>query len=82
MWKTIALTLINRAMPLLLGELWQFLKDAVAVYSDLSLPGAQKRQAVLADAINHARAAGLAISESLLNLGIEAAVQMVRAKAA
>ena len=81
MWKTIGLTLLNRAMPLLLGELWQFLKDAVAIYADQTLPGYQKHQAVFADALNHARAAGLAISDSLLNLGIEAALQIVREKA-
>lgn len=78
--KTIALFLLNRALSLFLGELWLFLKDAVATYERLDLHSAQKRAMVYELAMNHARKAGLDISASLLNLGIEAALQTVRGK--
>ena len=47
MWKTIALSLLNRALALLLGELWQWLKDTVKVYESSTLTGNQKREAVV-----------------------------------
>ena len=37
--KTIALFFLNRALSLFLGELWLFLKDAVATYERLDLHG-------------------------------------------
>lgn len=80
MWKIIALSFLNRAMALLLGELWQFLQDSVATYADTALTGAQKRDAVMIDALGHCQIAGLAISTSLLNLGVEAAVQIMNGK--
>ncbi len=80
MWKTIALTLLNRAMPLLIGELWQFIQDSVATYENAGLTGAQKREAVLQDAQAHCLRVGAAISDSLINLGIESAVQLVRSR--
>lgn len=80
MWKSAALFFLNRAMTLFLGELWQFIKDSVAVYERVDLHSAQKRAIVREDALNHLRMAGQQISESLINLGIEAAVQAVRGK--
>ncbi len=81
MLKTAALFLLNRAMNILIGELWQFLQDTVKVYQLTTLSSNQKRDAVILDALEHCRNAGLAISVSLLNLGIEAAVQIVNGKA-
>ena len=49
MLKTIALTLLNRALPILIGELWAFLKDTVATYESVELTGDQKRNAVTLD---------------------------------
>lgn len=80
MWKTIALSLLNRAMQMFLGELWAFIKGSVAIYERADLPPAQKRALVAQDAIHHARLAGQQISEALINLGIEAAIQAVRGK--
>jgi hypothetical protein len=80
MFKTIALSLLNRALALLMGELWQFIKDTVAVYADTTLTGDQKREAVILDVFAHCHNVGMAISDSLLNLGIEAAVQIVNGK--
>lgn len=79
--KTIALFFLNRALSLFMGELWLFLKDAVATYERLDLHSAQKRAMVAEAAMNHARKAGLDIGSSLVNLGIEAALQAVRGKA-
>lgn len=78
--KTVALWFLNRALSLLLGELWLFLKDTVAVYENAALTGEQKKDAVILDAFMHCKKAGLDISASLLNLGIEAALQAVRGK--
>lgn len=78
--KTLALFFLNRALTLFLGELWAFLKEAVATYERLDLHPAQKRAMVYQAAMNHARKAGLDISSSLVNLGIEAALQAVRSK--
>lgn len=78
--KTLALFFLNQALSLLLKELWTFLKTAVALYEQSDLTGPQKRIAIAAEALNRARAAGLGISESLINLGVEAALQVVRAK--
>lgn len=78
--KAVALFLLNRALSLFLGELWLFLKDAVAVYERLDLHSAQKRAMVYEAAMSHAQKAGLDISSSLVNLGIEAAIQAVRGK--
>lgn len=80
MWKTIALSLLNRAMQMFLGELWAFLKDSVATYERLDLHPAQKRAMVFQDAEHHARRLGETVGASLLNLGIEAAIQAVRGK--
>jgi hypothetical protein len=79
--KTLALFLLNRALSLFLGELWLFLRETVATYERLDLHPAQKRAMVYELALNHARGAGLSISDSLLNLGIEAALQTVRDRA-
>ena len=57
--KTIALFFLNRALALFLGELWLFLKDAVATYERLDLHPAQKRAQVYEAAMNHARKACL-----------------------
>lgn len=81
MWKSIALSAINRALPILIGELWAFLKDAVATYEATTLTGAQKRDAVVLDAFMHCQKAGLDISAQFLNLGIESALAVVRARA-
>ncbi len=81
MWKTAALITLNTAMKLFLGELWAFLKDSVATYECLDMHPAQKRAMVFQDAENHARRFGETIGASLLNLGIEAAIQAVRGKA-
>ena len=76
--KTLALFFLNRALSLFLGELWLFLKEAVATYERLDLHSAQKRAMVYEEAMNHAKKAGLDIAASLINLGIEAALQVVR----
>ena len=76
--KTVALWFLNRALTLFLGELWAFLKEAVATYERLNLHPVQKRAMVYELAMNHARQAGLSLSASLVNLGIEAALQTVR----
>jgi hypothetical protein len=78
--KAVALFLLNRALTLFLGELWAFLKEAVATYERLDLHSAQKRAMVYEAAMSHAQKAGLDISSSLVNLGIEAAIQAVRGK--
>ena len=44
--KSIALFLLNRALSLFLGELWLFLKEAVATYERIDLHSAQKRAMV------------------------------------
>lgn len=80
MWKSIALSLLNRALSILMGELWQFLQDTVAVYMNAALTDHHKREAVIQDAFLHCQKTGQAISASLLNLGIEAAIQIVRDK--
>lgn len=78
--KSIALFFLNRALALFLGELWGFLKEAVATYERTDLQPESKRAAVYESAMNHARKAGTDISASLVNLGIEAALQSVRSK--
>ena len=81
MWKSIGLFLLNQAASKLLPELWEFLKASVATMESSDLTGAQKRVAIAADALTRARTIGIAISDSLINLGVEAALQVVRAKA-
>jgi hypothetical protein len=76
--KTLALFFLNRALSLLLGELWLFLKEAVATYERTDLHPVSKKAAVYESAMNHAKKAGLDIAASLMNLGIEAALQVVR----
>ncbi len=78
--KTIALFFLNRALALLLGELWLFLKEAVATYERTDLHPVSKKAAVYESALIHARKAGTDIGASLVNLGIEAALQVVRSK--
>lgn len=78
--KAVALWFLNRALSLFLGELWLFLKDTVATYEQIYLSPAQKRLMVYDSVMIHAQKAGLDISASLLNLGIEAALQTVRGK--
>lgn len=78
--KTLALFFLNRALSLLLGELWLFLKETVAIYERTDLHPVSKKAAVYESAMNHARKAGTDISSSLVNLGIESALQAVRSK--
>ncbi len=78
--KSIALFFLNRALALFLGELWGFLKEAVAAYDRTALKPESKRAAVYESAMNLARKAGTDISASLVNLGIEAALQVARGK--
>jgi hypothetical protein len=81
--KPLALFLLDKALGLLLKELWAFLKNAVAVYENeaVLLSPEGKRSAIQDLAIQHAQNIGAAWSGSLINLGIEAALQHVRAKA-
>ena len=79
--KSIALFFLNRALSLFLGEMWLFLKETVAIYERTDMHSVSKKAAVYESALLHARKAGTDISASLLNLGIEAAVQAVRGKA-
>ena len=79
MWKSLAFSLLNRALSILLGETWQFIKDSVAKYQQTDLTGEQKRAAVILDAYTHLKNSGLQISASLVNLGIESAVQKFHA---
>lgn len=65
--KSVALFLLDKALGLLLKELWAFIKESVATMERSDL--------------NRARAAGLGLSQSLINLGVEAALQVVRSKA-
>lgn len=53
--KTIALFFLNRALTLFLGELWAFLKEAVATYERLDLHSAQKRAMVYEAALQTVR---------------------------
>lgn len=76
--KSIALFLLNRAASLLLGELWLFIKTAVATLESASLTGAEKRQFIVEHALNRAKTLGVQISTALINLGIEAALQLIR----
>lgn len=78
--KSIALFLLNRALSLLLGELWLFLKEAVSIMESTELTGPQKRFQAGEAALHHAQEAGITLGQSLINLGVEAAVQYVRAK--
>ena len=53
--KAVALFLLNRALSLFLGELWLFLKEAVATYERLDLHSAQKRAMVYEAALQAVR---------------------------
>lgn len=81
MWKTTALFLLDKALGILLKELWTFIKTLVELHENTDLTGAQKRIAIAAEALNRARSAGMQLSSSLINLGVEAALQVVRDKA-
>ena len=80
--KSVALFLLDKALGLLLKELWAFIKESVAIMERSDLTGPQKRFQTGEAALRHAQEAGLALSQSLINLGVEAALQVVRSKAA
>lgn len=76
--KSVALFILNQALSLLLGAVWNTLKIAVALHEKTDMPGEQKRTAVFEVATNELKNAGLEFSKSMINLGIEAALQIVR----
>lgn len=76
--KTLAYRLLDTALALLLGALWRIVKTAVAAQEQSGLTGAQKQALVFSQAKAEAQQLGATLSDSLINLGIEAAVQLVR----
>lgn len=71
--------LLNRLMVWLCGgRLWDMAQQWVAMYETKDLTGAEKHERVLAMLQEEARVIGLNLTNSLLNLAIEAAVQYVR----
>lgn len=78
--KTIALKMLDYALSLLLSSLWDIIKGAVALQERTDLTGAQKREYVFELAKREAYELGMELSESLIGLGIEAALQLLRAK--
>lgn len=79
--KSVALFLLDKALGILLKELWAFLKESVSIAESTALTGPQKRAKTAEAALRHTQEAGLALSQSLINLGVEAALQVVRSKA-
>ena len=76
--------LLNRLMGYLCGRLWDIAKQWVAIYETddkAGLSGAEKRAHVAAMIREEARAIGVTLAESLINLAVEAAVQYVRRRA-
>ena len=80
--KTIWLALLNRIMAYLCGRLWELAKEWVALYERKDLTSAEKRERVADMLREEARIVGVDLAESLINLAIEAALQIVRRKAA
>ena len=78
--KTLGLHSLNVALQLLLGALWRVVKQQAEAYELTDLSGPEKRELVFASLCKEAQVLGIDISRSLINLGIEAAVQWVRAK--
>lgn len=78
MTKTIAYRLLDTALALLLGAIWRIVKSAVSAQEDGELSGAQKQALVFAQIKAELMGIGETLSNSLINLGIEAAVQIVR----
>lgn len=76
--KSIAFSLLETAISWLFGAVWRVIKAAVALQEQSELTGAEKRERVFAHVKAEALAMGAVLSDSLINLGIEAAVQLVR----
>ena len=76
--KFIAYRLLDSALALLLGALWRIVKTAVAAQEQTDLTGAQKQALVFSQVKIEAQQLGATLSSSLVNLGIEAALQIVR----
>ncbi|MER2527918.1 MAG: hypothetical protein ABTR07_08335 [Candidatus Competibacter denitrificans] len=76
--KSLALQSLNVALRLLLGALWTVVKTAVQVMEVSEMSGAEKRERVFAIAQQEAINLGKNFSSSLINLGIEAAVQLLK----
>ena len=70
--------LIKQLANILLGDVvLQRIADRVEHWADFEISGAEKRNNVLADI----EVIGLNLTESLANLGLELALQYIRAKA-
>ncbi len=78
MTQTLAYRLLDAAIALLLGSIWRVIKAAVAAQESSTLSGPQKQALVFAQAKAEAMDLGARLSDSLVNLGIEAALQIVR----
>ncbi|MFZ1325937.1 MAG: hypothetical protein WAT67_07935 [Candidatus Contendobacter sp.] len=76
--NAIAIRLLDSALALLLGAAWRIVKSAVAVQERQDLTGAQKRARAVEVIATELRMTGRALADSLVNLGIEAAVQIIR----
>jgi hypothetical protein len=76
--NTIALKLLDMLMSYFLGRLWIIAKAAVSVAQDMNWTSDQKRQEALKFLRNEVGTVGVALSSSLQNLAIEAAVQLLK----
>ena len=82
--KSIWMGFLNQIMAYLCGRLWEIAKQWAAIYEAddrAGLSGAEKRAHVAAMIREEARAIGVTIAESLINLAVEAAVQYIRSLA-
>lgn len=76
--------LLNQLMAYLCGQLWDIAKQWVAIYEEdeqSELSGAKKRGRVANMIREEARAIGVNITENLINLAVEAALQYLRRRA-
>lgn len=78
--NAIALKLLDLLMNYFLGRLWIIAKSAVSIAQNMSLTSDQKRQQALELLRREAETGGVALSSSLQNLAIEAAVQLLKSK--
>lgn len=76
--KKLALQALNAALQMLLGTLWRTVKQLVEVHELTDLSGAEKRERVFNSLQQEIKTLGVSLSSSLINLGIESAVQLLR----
>lgn len=81
-WSTIRLSAFNVLLRWLVGSLWPAAVDAVQQFQQRSdLAGADKKALALEILAEEAKTLGLSLANSVANFLIEAAVQVVKAKA-